>query len=67
VEGVGGDGPAAEALAPPRVSGDPAFYCQIEAAETAIWLTEVAPEGRNYYAGGRKMNESNDRLNRLMP
>jgi hypothetical protein len=27
----------------------------------------VAPEGRNYYAGGRKMNESNDRLNRLMP
>jgi hypothetical protein len=27
----------------------------------------VAPENRNYYAGGRKMNESNDRLNRLMP
>jgi len=43
------------------------FYCQIEAAETAIWLTEVAPENRDYYAGGRKMNEFNDRLNRLMP
>jgi hypothetical protein len=34
---------------------------------SAIWFTEVAPENRNYYAGGRKMNESNDRLNRLMP
>jgi type III restriction enzyme len=43
------------------------FYCQIEAAETAIWLTEVAPESMIYYAGGRKMNESNDRLNRLIP
>ena len=43
------------------------FYCQIEAAETAIWLTAVAPENRDYYAGERKMNEFNDRLNRLMP
>ena len=42
------------------------FYCQIEAAETAIWLTEVAPESGNYSAGGMKMNEFNDRLNRLM-
>ncbi len=23
------------------------FYCQVEAAETAIWLTEVAPQSRN--------------------
>jgi type III restriction enzyme len=23
------------------------FFCQIEAAETAIWLTEVAPQSRN--------------------
>jgi hypothetical protein len=34
---------------------------------TAIWFTEVAPESGNHYAGGREMNESNDRLNRLMP
>ncbi len=25
--------------------GYPAFFCQIEAAETLIWLTEVAPKG----------------------
>jgi hypothetical protein len=36
-------------------------------AETAIWPTEVAPENRIYYAGGRKINEPNDRLNPLMP
>jgi type III restriction enzyme len=23
------------------------FFCQVEAAETAIWLTEVAPQSRN--------------------
>ena len=34
---------------------------------TAIWFTEVAPESDNYYAGASEMNESNDRLNRLMP
>lgn len=27
------------------------FFCQIEAAETAIWLTEVAPKSRSKYAG----------------
>ena len=34
---------------------------------SAIWLTEVAAESGNYYAGGRKINESRDRLNRLTP
>jgi hypothetical protein len=34
---------------------------------SAIWLSEVSLESRNYYTGRRKMNESNDRLNPLMP
>jgi hypothetical protein len=34
---------------------------------SAIWLSEVSPESRNYYTGRRKMNESNDRLSPLMP
>ncbi|GAB1719190.1 MAG: restriction endonuclease [Nitrosospira sp.] len=29
------------------------FFCQVEAAETAIWLTEVAPQSRN----GKRMLE----------
>ncbi|GAB3679012.1 BPTD_3080 family restriction endonuclease [Salinisphaera aquimarina] len=40
------------------------FFCQVEAAETAIWLTEVAPKiggiGRNYIA---HINQSNDDAN----
>jgi type III restriction enzyme len=28
-------------------SGVRPFFCQVEAAETAIWLTEVAPQSRN--------------------
>lgn len=30
-----------------RFSGVRPFFCQVEAAETAIWLTEVAPQSRN--------------------
>ena len=30
-----------------RFSGIRPFYCQVEAAETAIWLTEVAPQAGN--------------------
>ena len=38
-----GDAPAASALAAPQVQRRPPFFCQVEAVETAIWLTEVAP------------------------
>ena len=31
----------------PRVDGFRPFFCQVEAAETAIWLTEVAPARGN--------------------
>ena len=45
VAGDARDGPAAAALAPPPVRrGVRPFFCQIEAVETAIWLTEVAPK-----------------------
>ena len=30
-----------------KFSGVRPFFCQVEAAETAIWLTEVAPHSRN--------------------
>jgi len=30
-----------------KFSGVRPFFCQVEAAETAIWLTEVAPESRS--------------------
>jgi type III restriction enzyme len=35
------------------------FFCQIEAVETAIWLTEVAPHSRN----GKRILEHLDRAN----
>lgn len=46
------------------------FFCQVEAVETAIWLTEVAPTGskaaRNYLEHLSTANvESNPGLNRL--
>ena len=48
-----GDRPAPQTLAQPRLSGPQAFFCQIEAVETAIWLTEVAPKlgarGANFW------------------
>ena len=30
-----------------KFNGVQPFYCQVEAAETAIWLTEVAPQSKN--------------------
>ncbi|PZO61198.1 MAG: restriction endonuclease [Phormidesmis priestleyi] len=33
------------------------FFCQIEAAETAIWLAEVAPKGRSFLAHIASVNE----------
>ena len=40
------------------------FYCQIEAAETAIWLTEVAPEiGKRGKDILEKLESANDEAN----
>ena len=39
-----GNGAAAESLAHHEFLGVRPFFCQIEAVETAIWLTEVAPK-----------------------
>lgn len=36
------------------------FFCQVEAVETAIWLTEVAPQFKTY---GKKFIEHLDRAN----
>jgi len=52
-----------------RFSSIRPFFCQVEAAETAIWLTEVAPQSRN----GRQLldhlasanNDANPELMRL--
>lgn len=45
------------------------FYCQIEAVETAIWLTEVAPhfaDGKRILSNLKRVNEeANPGLNRL--
>ena len=30
-----------------RFSGVRTFFCQVEAVETAVWLTEVAPQSRH--------------------
>jgi type III restriction enzyme len=37
-----------------QFSGVRPFFCQVEAVETAIWLTEVAPHSRN----GRRFSSS---------
>ena len=50
-------------------SGVRPFFCQVEAAETAIWLTEVAP----HFSAGKRLlvhldnanNDANPGLNRL--
>ena len=60
------DGPAA-ALASPQFQRDPPFFCQIEAVETAIWLTEVAAQSRS----GKRLldhlaNANNDANPKLM-
>ena len=33
------------------------FFCQVEAAETAIWLAEVAPKGRSFLSHIASVNE----------
>ncbi len=53
-----------------QFSGIRPFFCQVEAVETAIWLTEVAPSignvGRNYIDHlAQANNDSNPGLNRL--
>jgi len=50
-----------------KFSGVRPFFCQVEAVETAIWLTEVAPQS----ASGKRIIEHLDRANkdanRVMP
>jgi type III restriction enzyme len=42
------------------------FFCQVEAAETAIWLAEVAPKGRSFLAHISSVNEeANPELMRI--
>ena len=42
------------------------FFCQVEAAETAIWLAEVAPKGRSFLAHIASVNEeANPELMRI--
>jgi type III restriction enzyme len=43
-----------------KFSGIRPFFCQVEAVETAIWLTEVAPNFKPY---GRKFLEHLDKAN----
>jgi type III restriction enzyme len=43
-----------------KFSGFRAFFCQIEAVETAIWLTEVAPHSK----GGKRLLEHLENANR---
>lgn len=43
-----------------KFSGIRPFFCQVEAVETAIWLTEVAPQFKTY---GKKFIEHLDRAN----
>ena len=52
-----------------RFSGIRPFFCQVEAAETAIWLTEVAPHskaGRGFLEHMANANrDANPELNRM--
>ena len=42
------------------------FFCQVEAAETAIWLAEVAPRGKSFSAHIASVNEeANPELMRI--
>jgi len=53
---VAGDGRDARLLQHWRLTSSAAFafFCQIEAVETAIWLTEVAP----HLASGKRLLDS---------
>jgi type III restriction enzyme len=62
--------PATPTLAASSVPGHPPFFCQVEAVETAIWLTEVAPKRgqavAKFWAHIRAANEqSNPELVRI--
>ena len=46
-----------------RFAGYRPFFCQIEAAETAIWLAEVAPRLRDGQAILRRLRSANDEAN----
>lgn len=53
-----------------QFSGFRPFFCQVEAAETAIWLTEVAPKIGNIGKGflehlSNANNDANPEINRL--
>ena len=50
VAGHARDRSTAPALAASRFSDVRPFFCQVEAVETAIWLTEVAPQSRKRQA-----------------
>jgi type III restriction enzyme len=60
----------APALAHHKFSGIRPFFCQVEAVETAIWLTEVAPQmGQSRQAlprpPGQRQHDANPELMRL--
>ena len=62
--GSNADHPAsAGALAQPKFSGQRPFFCQIEAVETLIWLTEVARSRRQYANLWRAIEAANAEAN----
>jgi hypothetical protein len=62
------DRAAAAALAAPRVQRQPRpFFCQIEAVETAIWLTEVAPHTASRRKGKKLPRAPRQRQPRRQP
>ena len=44
-----------------KFSGVRPFFCQVEAVETAIWLTEVAPQSKNGQADSRPSGRGQQR------
>ncbi len=50
-----------------RFSGIRPFFCQVEAAETAIWLTEVAPNTRSGRAFLEHLKDANHNANPERP
>jgi hypothetical protein len=53
----------APALAHHKFSGVRPFFCQVEAVETAIWLTEVAPQSK----AGKRFSTTSQRQPRRQP
>ena len=48
-------------------SGIRPFFCQVEAVETAIWLTEVAPQQKRYQEILEHLKQANDEANSGLP